>query len=476
LQNYNFCFIRISTLSQSPYVQYSFISKNRPTTARFATGRAKLALTLPIRVPLNSAVGRKNVRGKRKNKVMGEEITATIDKFVNAGGLAGAATLIWQDGKVIQVAGVGWRHIALKLPIERNTLFRIASMTKPITSTLALMLFDEGRFALSDPITRWAPEFSQMRVLRSSTATLDQTDPAERLITFEDLLTHRSGLTYGDWHSGPIAKAFKEALGGTIDSEVLPDDWIARLAALPLIDQPGAAFHYGHSTDLLGLIIARMENAPLGDVFKRRIFDPLGMNDTGFTVPFEKKQRQAEAYGFDDAGQLCERLTGPGDSFLPERPEGMAYVSAGQGLWSTLDDYLTFARMFLNSGTVNDVQLLQPETFKRMVTNCLNVNQLTNARSLLNAGHGYGLGVAVVLDPLKAGPQPCGGGMGAVGWPGAFGGWWRADPSNNSVLIFLAHNMLELEQLLDGIGLGVFEAIEQFQAQASSLLQREQAA
>ena len=402
---------------------------------------------------------------------MGEElITAPISKIVAAGILAGAAMLVWHDEKVIQAAEVGWRDVELKLPIERNTLFRIASMTKPITSTLALMLFDEGRFALNDPITRWAPEFSQMRVLRSSTGTLDQTDPAERLITFEDLLTHRSGLTYGDWHSGPIAKAFKDVLGGTIDSEVLPDDWIARLATLPLIDQPGAAFHYGHSTDLLGLLIARMENAPLGDVLKRRIFDPLGMNDTGFTVPFEKQHRRAAAYGFDDAGQLCKRLTGPGDSFLPQRPEGMAYVSGGQGLWSTVDDYLTFARMFLGEGTVDDVRLLQPETLKLMMTNCLNETQLVKARGMLNAGHGFGLGVAMVLDPLKAGPQPCGGGLGAVGWPGAFGGWWRADPSNNSVLIFLAHNMVELEQLFEGIGQGAFDAMTRFQAQAASLL------
>ncbi len=402
---------------------------------------------------------------------MGEElITAAISKIVDAGSLAGAAMLVWQDGQVIQATEVGWRNIELNLPIERNTLFRIASMTKPITSTLALMLFEEGKFALSDPITRWAPEFSQMRVLRSPTGALDQTDPAERLITFEDLLTHRSGLTYGDWHSGPIAKAHKDALGGTIDSDVLPDDWIARLAALPLIDQPGAAFHYGHSTDLLGLLIARMESAPLGDVLKHRIFDPLGMNDTGFTVPFEKKQRRAEAYGFDPSGQLCVLRAGPGASFLPERPEGMAYVSGGQGLWSTVDDYLTFARMFLNAGIVNDFRLLQPETFKRMVTNCMSENQLAKARSMLNAGHGFGLGVAMVLDPQKAEPQPCGGGMGAIGWPGAFGGWWRADPSNNSVLIFLAHNMLELEQLFDGIGLGAYDAITQFQAQAASLL------
>lgn len=402
---------------------------------------------------------------------MGNElITDTIRKMVDDGLLAGAVTLVWQDGKIIQSAEIGWRDVASKPPMERDTIFRIASMTKPITATAALMLMDEGRFALNDPITRWAPEFSQMRVLRSPSSALDQTDPAERPITFEDLLTHRSGLTYADWHSGAIVQAYKEALGGDIDSDVLPDDWIARLAALPLIAQPGTAFHYGHSTDLLGLLIARMEDAPLGDVLKRRIFDPLGMNDTGFTVPLKKRQRRAEAYGFDDAGQLCKRLSGPGNSFLPERPEDMAYVSGGQGLWSTAGDYLTFARMFLNAGTVDDVRLLQPETFTRMVTNYLNDDQLAKARFILNTGHGYGLGVALVLDPAIATPQPCGGGMGAVGWPGAFGGWWRADPSNNSVMIFLTHNMVELEQMLNGIGLGVYDAIAQFQAQASSLL------
>ncbi len=402
---------------------------------------------------------------------MGEVlITDAIRKMVNDGSFAGAVILAWQDGKVVQAAGVGWRDIESKLPMERDTLFRIASMTKPITSTAALMLLDEGRFALNDPITRWAPEFSQMRVLRSPSSPLDQTDPAERPITFEDLLTHRSGLTYADWHSGPIVQAYKEALGGDIDSEVSPDDWIAGLAAIPLIDQPGKAFHYGHSTDLLGLLIARMEDAPLGDVLKRRIFDPLGMNDTGFSVPLEKRQRRADAFGFDDAGRLIKRQSGPGNSFLPERPDEMTYVSGGQGLWSTADDYLTFARMFLNKGSVNDVQLLHPETFKHMVHNYLTEDQRAHARFILNKGHGYGLGVAMVLDPSTASLQPCGGGMGAVGWPGAFGGWWRADPGNNSVLLFLTHNMLELEQLLSGTGLGVYDAISQFQAQASTFL------
>lgn len=397
-------------------------------------------------------------------------ITASLNEFVEAGMLAGAATLVWQDGKIIQAGGVGWRNLDRKLPVERDTLFRIASMTKPITATAALMLCQEGRFALDDPITRWAPEFAQMRVLRKPAGALDQTEPAARPITFADLLTHRSGLTYADFHSGPIVQAYKDALGGDIDSEVPPDEWIARLAALPLIDQPGAAFHYGHSTDLLGFLIARIEDAPLGDVLKRRIFDPLGMNDTGFTVPLAKQHRQAAPHGFDDAGHLYVRQTSPGNSFLAERPAGMAYVSGGQGLWSTVDDYLTFARLFVNAGSVDGVQLLQPETLALMVTNCLSEQQRVGAGSLLNPGHGFGLGVAMVLDPAQAGPMPCGGPVGAVGWPGAFGGWWRADPSNHAVLIFLTHNMVELEQLYEGIGLGVYAAIAHFQAEAMALL------
>lgn len=402
---------------------------------------------------------------------MGEErIAASISDFVEMGMLAGAATLVWQDGKVRQAGGVGWRDIDRKLPVARDTLFRIASMTKPITSTLALMLYEEGRFALDEPITRWAPEFAQMRVLRKPAGDLDQTEPAARPITFADLLTHRSGLTYADFQSGPIVQAYQDALGGDIDSEVPPDAWIARLAALPLINQPGAAFHYGHSTDLLGFLIARIADAPLGDVLKRRIFDPLGMNDTGFTVPLAKQHRQAAPHGFDDAGHLYVRANGPGKSFLAERPAEMTYASGGQGLWSTVDDYLTFARLFVNAGSVDGLQLLQPQTFNRMVSNCLSEPQRVGAGALLNPGHGFGLGVAVVLDPAQAGPMPCGGGLGAVGWPGAFGGWWRADPTNNSVLIFLTHNMVELEQLYAGIGLGVYEAIAEFQAQAAALL------
>lgn len=409
-----------------------------------------------------------------KLKVNSEDPIATaIGELVDAGELAGAATLVWRGGKVIQQACVGWRDVAAEAPMARDTLFRIASMTKPITSTVALMLSEEGRFALDDPIAHWAPEFGKMHVLRSPTGPLHQTDPAERPITFADLLTHRAGLTYSDMQQGPIAQAYQEALGGQIDSHVAPDEWIARLAALPLIDQPGALFYYGHATDLLGFLIARIEDAPLGDVLERRIFKPLGMKDTGFTVPKAKQERKSAFYGFDATGRLTALQTVPGSHALAERPEGMIYVSGGQGLWSTLDDYLAFARMFVSQGTVDGVRLLRPETVALMMS-----NQLTNQQRAKSAmtgmpifatGHGFGLGVAVVMEPEKADPTRCGGGIGAVGWPGAYGTWWQADPNDGSVLIFLAHSMVDLEQLANGIGLGVWLAITQFQALASTL-------
>src|SRR5262249_33566609 len=148
-------------------------------------------------------------------------------------------------------------------------------------------------------------------------------------------------------HRGPIASAYNEALGADIDSAVPPDEWIARLAALPLIDQPGRRFHYGKSTDLLGLLIERIEDTPLADVLRRRIFDPLGMKDTGFSVPPKDYGRRAGLHGFDAEGRLTTLQSVPGGHALPERPDAMTFVSGGQGLWSTLDDYLAFARIFV---------------------------------------------------------------------------------------------------------------------------------
>lgn len=165
--------------------------------------------------------------------------------FVDRGELGGAVALVARPGKPIQRVAVGWRDVTARLPISSDTIFRIASLTKPVTAVAALRLFDEGRFELDDPITRVAPEFADLRVLPDPDAALDRAVPAGRPITFRDLLTHRAGFTYGEFHTGPIAAAYASVLGPTIENALSPDEWMARLATLPLVDEPGAHFHYG---------------------------------------------------------------------------------------------------------------------------------------------------------------------------------------------------------------------------------------
>jgi len=388
-----------------------------------------------------------------------------VDGIVASGRFAGAAMAVWRAGEM-QAGSVGWRDKEANLPIERDTIFRIASMTKPITSVAALMLLEEGKLSLDDPISRWAPEFGTMRVLRSPAGSLDDTVPAQREITIGDLLTHRSGLTYGGFWTGPFGRAYAEALGGDIDSDVAPDDWIRGLAALPLIDQPGHTLHYGCSTDLLGLLIARIDDAPLGEILARRIFHPLGMRDTGFVVRREHHNRRARLYGFDDTGRLMPRRTGPGGSTVEERPDTMTFVSGGQGLWSTVDDYVRFARLFVSGGTVDNIRLLGADTLAMMTANHLTPDQRATADvgglPLFASGHGFGLGVAVVVEAQHALTTICSGDAGTVGWPGGFGGWWQADPANESVLVFLSHNVVERDQFESGIGFAVYSAITRF--------------
>src|SRR3954447_3906672 len=263
------------------------------------------------------------------NTKSAKTVESVLGDLVDTGRLGGAATLAWRNGEVVHTAAVGRRDLAHDLPVERDTIFRIASMTKPVTTVAALMLLDEGRFALDDAIGICAPELAHVRVLRDPEGPLDATDEAHRPITFRDLLTHRSGLTYGEFHRGPIGRACAEALGEQIDNPLTPDEWIQRLATLPLIDQPGAGFHYGSSTDLLGFLISRLEGEPLGQVLARRIFAPLGMRDTGFVVPREQRARCAGLCGFDADGRLTTLTAAPGRHALEARPADMTFESGG---------------------------------------------------------------------------------------------------------------------------------------------------
>jgi CubicO group peptidase (beta-lactamase class C family) len=365
------------------------------------------------------------------------QIPATLQGFIDQGSLSGAVTLLWRKGEVAQVEALGYRDIASRAPMQRDTLFRIASMTKPVTSVAALMLMEEGKLRLDDPITKWLPEFAGMQVLKDPTGPLEDTYPAPRDITVEDLFTHRAGLAYAFTSQGPIAHAHEQKLGPPIGGKLTVDSWLAALGSLPLSYPPGERFHYSHATEVLGFLVARIEGAPLGQVLKRRIFDPLGMADTCFWLEPARRDRLARLYRLDEGGLK--------DVSFPHAEADPGFDAGGGGLISTADDYLKFARMLLGRGEVDGVRLLKAETVELMTANRLSDEQ----RALPFLGmpfwtaQGFGLGVSMILDPENLGFLGAGS-KGAFGWPGAFGTWWQADPAEDLVAIYLIQDSMPL--------------------------------
>ncbi|HEY4986331.1 MAG TPA: serine hydrolase domain-containing protein, partial [Bradyrhizobium sp.] len=311
----------------------------------------------------------------------------------------------------------------------------------PVTSIAALMLMEEGKFRLDDPITKFAPEFRTMRVLKVAQGPLDQTVPAAREITFDDLFTHRSGLAYGFSSLGPIAHEYGRVLGDVLNNEMTPDAWMKALASMPLLYQPGERFHYSHSTDVLGFLVGRIAGVPFRDFLMERLFKPLGMSDTDFYIPPAKRERAAVVYRLNEAENRLDTV--PFKQY--ETPP--AFCGGGGGLVSTADDYLKFARMMLNKGELDGKRYVKAETVNLMCTNRLTPAQ--RAIPFLGSlpmwdGMGFGLGVSVIDAPEKLGFFGMGG-VGSFGWPGAFGTWWQADPANDLILIYLIQNSMPLE-------------------------------
>jgi CubicO group peptidase (beta-lactamase class C family) len=338
---------------------------------------------------------------------------------------------VWRKGELCCDVSAGMRDVERQIPMDSSTIFGIASMTKPVTVALVLTLLDEGKIKLDDPITRWAPEFANMRVLRSPVAALDDTVPAARPITVQDLMTHRSGLAYGFMTPPPLGAELLARVGMGISSDLTPDAWLNSLAELPLVFQPGERFYYGHSIDVLGFVAARVLRKDLGSAMHEKLFAPLGMADTGFWIPPAKRSRMATFYISTQLGQFTPSIV---DGFTADKPA--AFASGGQGLVSTSSDYLRFARMLMHDGELDGVRVLKAETARRMRS-----NQFTDAQRKFPfvAGtpftQGCGLGVSVVIDPKQPGIVT--GGVGSFGWPGAFGGWWQADPQEDMILIWL---------------------------------------
>ncbi len=386
-----------------------------------------------------------------------------FQKLIDNKKLGGVNCLIWKDKKVIYRESHGYKNLETCEPMTNDAIFRIASMTKPITSALAMMLYEEKKLDLSDPITKWFPQFKNMKVLRKQAGEYED---ANRLITILDLLTHRAGFTYSDFEKGKLKDDYEKALGADIDSEVTHEQWINGLAILPLINQPGEMFDYSRSTDLLGILISVIEGKSLGTVMKEKIFDPLTMTDTFFDVPVNKRNRCASNMGYDESGNLVNLETVPAKMAFKERPANLEFQSGGQGLWSTIGDYLKFAKLFVENGCSNGVRILKQETIELMCTNQLTTFQREHSRlmgtSIFREYYGFGLGLAVVLKESKYASIPCAGSVGSVGWPGAYGGWWSADPAKKTVSIFLTHSMTEAKQLAQGIGFELYEAIDIF--------------
>lgn len=359
----------------------------------------------------------------------------SIREAIDAGLLAGAVTMVWQAGKVLQVNTLGNRDVEARLPMQRDTIFRIASMTKPVTVAAAMALVEEGRFALSDPVTNWLPELSHMRVLRQARGPLDQTVPARRPITFDDLMTHRSGLAYVFSVLGPLASAY-----GKVSQRQDQDRWLAEVAALPLAHQPGERLTYSHSTDVLGIALSRIEGKPLSQVLAERIFEPLGMTDTGFSLGAAGRRRAATMYKLTADNTLTHDVMGPPPIADPP------FCTGGAGLFSTVDDYLRFARMLLAGGTVDGVRVLTEESVRTMRTDRLTPEQ--KQHEFLGApfwvGRGFGLNLSVVTDPAKSRQFFGPGGLGTFSWPGAYGTWWQADPSADLIIIYLIQNFPDL--------------------------------
>lgn len=360
---------------------------------------------------------------------------ASIREAIDHGLLAGAVTLVWRAGEVLQVNELGCRDVETRQPMQRDSVFRIASMSKPVTVAAAMALVDEGKLALTDPVEKWLPELSGMRVLRDPAGPLDRTVPAHRPITVDDLMTHRSGLAYVFSVPGPLGAAY-----GKLSLRQDQDRWLADVAELPLAHQPGDRLTYSHATDVLGIALSRIEGKPLAQVLAERIFQPLGMTDTGFSVSPNGRRRAATMYKLDADNTLRHDVMGPPPIVDPP------FCLGGAGLWSTADDYLAFVRMLLGFGAVDGKRVLSEESVRLMRTDRLTDEQ--KRHPFLGApfwvGRGFGLNLSVVTDPARSRQLFGPGGIGTFSWPGAYGTWWQADPAADLILLYLIQNHPDL--------------------------------
>jgi CubicO group peptidase (beta-lactamase class C family) len=380
----------------------------------------------------NNAGGLSQARLGRMHDVMAGHI--------RDGDMPGAVTLVSRGGET-HVDTIG--HIAIGgAPMQRDTIFRITSMTKPVTAVAAMILVEECKLRLDDPVDRWLPELADRKVLRAIDGPIDDTVPAKRAITLRDLLTFRLGygmiMVFPERY--PIQKAIAEAgfAPGPVFPSFAPDELMRRYASLPLIYQPGERWLYNSGTEILGVLIARAAGTTFGEFLRERVFAPLGMKDTAFCVPHAELHRFATAYMKDYATQELKVFDDPVTGKFAKPP---VFESGSGGLVSTADDFNAFAQMMLNGGRLGSERILSRPSVELMTTDQLSPEQKSGSELFFGDNRGWGMGLSVFTrrDDLCNVP-------GRFGWDGGYGTSWYSDPKENLTGILLTQRMMDSPQ------------------------------
>lgn len=346
------------------------------------------------------------------------KIKPAVQAFIDDEKIAGASVIVARKGKIALFETFGMMDMEAKKPMKQNTIFRFYSMTKPVTSVAAMMLYEEGKLKLDDPVSKYIPEFKGLKVYAESGKHAEQ----ERETSIRDLFRHTSGLTYGFFGNTPVDKMYMSRSVFDWDSSL--QDMIDKLSEIPLLHQPGTKWHYSVSTDVLGYIVEKVSGQSLDKFFRQRIFKPMKMKDTAFYVPAKKVDRFAVCYGPNLTGGLKITDEPAKSRYLKKR----SLLSGGGGLVSTARDYLRFCQMLLNKGQLDGQRLLRPETVEMMTK-----NQLPDSVKRGEDG-GFGLGFSV---RLKDGKFP----KGEYGWGGAASTHFWISPKHDLIVIALSQYM-----------------------------------
>ncbi|CAN5600732.1 serine hydrolase domain-containing protein [soil metagenome] len=361
-----------------------------------------------------------------------KRLNAHMQALVDGGHVPGAITLVARHGKIVSYETFGKKAFN-GAAMTKDTVFRIYSQTKPVTGVAMMILFEEGRWRLDDPVTKFVPEFANLRVYKSQNPDgTFVTEPLSRPPTMREIMSHTGGFAYGLRTDQPVEKAYRDS--GLLGSKTT-QAFVDTLVKLPLASQPGTEWRYSVAVDIQGLIIERLSGMSLADFMKTRIFDPLKMTDTAFWLPPEKADRLAALYVPDPKSG---KLIAANNFMVLDITKPPAVASGGGGLVSTTADYARFAQMLLNGGRLDGARILAPGTIKLMASNHLTdiVMGAPDASFSPAKGVGFGLDVAVVTDPVKAGVLR---GEGTYGWGGAAGTWFWIDPKNDLFMLGMIH-------------------------------------